>query len=121
MSTSSPSYKYQTEIQSMMFTFGEVRYPMSSSLQLVEDILHTQAVEWMVQASEPASLRGSKTIGPEDLIFLVRHEPAKVSRLKEFLSWKEVRKNVKTTEPSESFEPGAPEEGKRSKPFIALK
>jgi transcription initiation protein SPT3 len=29
------------------------------------------------------------------LIFLIRHDTKKVNRLKHFLSWKEVRKNVK--------------------------
>jgi hypothetical protein len=41
------SYKYQTEIQSMMFTFGEVRTSLSETLQLVEDLLHYQAAEWV--------------------------------------------------------------------------
>lgn len=31
----------------------------------------------------------------EDLIFLIRHDRAKVNRLRSFLSWKDVRKNAK--------------------------
>lgn len=34
----------------------------------------------------------------DDLIFLIRHDKAKVSRLKTFLAWKDVRKNVKDSE-----------------------
>jgi transcription initiation protein SPT3 len=32
------------------------------------------------------------------LIFQIRHDRAKVSRLKTFLSWKDVRKNVKDSD-----------------------
>lgn len=52
----------------------------------------------MVQASQIAYKKGSKNVSPDDLIFLLRHDSAKVSRLREFLSWKDVRKNVKTEE-----------------------
>ena len=38
---------------------------------------------------------GVRSISTDDLIFLIRHDKAKVSRLKTFLSWKDVRKNVK--------------------------
>lgn len=39
-----------------------------------------------------------KSISTADLIFLIRHDKAKVSRLKTFLSWKDVRKNVKDSD-----------------------
>jgi transcription initiation protein SPT3 len=45
-----------------------------------------------------ASRRGSKTISTNDLIFQIRHDQPKVSRLRTFLSWKDVRKNVKDSE-----------------------
>ena len=51
----------------------------------------------MSQATQIAALRSSRTISTEDLLFLVRKSKEKVFRLKEFLSWKELRKNVKTT------------------------
>ena len=38
---------------------------------------------------------------PEDLIFLIRKDSQKVHRLQEFLSWKDVRKNVKNSEETE--------------------
>jgi transcription initiation protein SPT3 len=34
-------------------------------------------------------------MSPEDLIFLIRHDRPKVNRLRTYLSWKDVRKNVK--------------------------
>jgi hypothetical protein len=39
-----------------------------------------------------------RSISTADLIFLIRHDKAKVSRLKTFLSWKDVRKNVKDSD-----------------------
>lgn len=45
-----------------------------------------------------AARRGVRSIGVPDLIFLIRHDKAKVSRLRTFLSWKDVRKNVKDSE-----------------------
>lgn len=88
-------YKYLTEIQCMMFTFGEVRYSSHATLHLVEDILHDQAVEWITQATKIASTRGSRFIQSEDLMFLIRKESSRLNRLKEFSGWKEIRKNAK--------------------------
>lgn len=45
-----------------------------------------------------ATRRGSRAITTDDLIFLIRHDKAKVSRLRTFLSWKDVRKNVKDSD-----------------------
>lgn len=48
--------------------------------------------------TENAARRGSRSITTDDLIFLIRHDAAKVSRLRTFLSWKDVRKNVKDSD-----------------------
>lgn len=37
--------KYIQEIQSMMYTFGDVRNVVSESAELVEDIVHGQLVD----------------------------------------------------------------------------
>ncbi len=52
----------------------------------------------LTQATVLANRRGSKSIAIVDLIFQIRHDRAKVSRLKTFLSWKDVRKNVKDSD-----------------------
>lgn len=44
-----------------------------------------------------ATKRNSRSMNAEDLIFLMRHDRAKVNRLRSFLSWKDVRKNAKET------------------------
>lgn len=48
--------------------------------------------------TELAARRGSRSITINDLIFQIRHDAPKVSRLRTFLSWKEVRKNVKDSD-----------------------
>jgi transcription initiation protein SPT3 len=39
--------------------------------------------------------RGARYLTAEDLIFLIRHDRAKVNRLRTYLSWKDVRKHAK--------------------------
>lgn len=38
-------YKFQTEIQQMMFVFGEVSDPLPETTMLVEDIVRSQVIE----------------------------------------------------------------------------
>lgn len=79
----------------MMFVFGEVSDPLQESTLLVEDIVRSQVIEIIIQATAQASRRNSRYLSAEDLIFLMRHDRAKVNRLRSFLSWKDVRKNAK--------------------------
>ncbi|KAI7890337.1 transcription initiation factor IID, 18kD subunit-domain-containing protein [Mucor mucedo] len=88
-------YRFQSEIQQMMFVFGEVADPLQESTLLVEDIVRSQVIEIIIQATAQASRRSSRYLSAEDLIFLMRHDRAKVNRLRSFLSWKDVRKNAK--------------------------
>lgn len=52
----------------------------------------------VLKAASLAQRRGSKSISPDDVIFVIRHDTAKLKRLREFLNWKDVRKNVKQSE-----------------------
>ena len=38
-------YRYQSEIQAMMYTFGDVRHPLPATTLLMEDIVHSQIIE----------------------------------------------------------------------------
>lgn len=38
-------YRYQSEIQAMMYTFGDVRHPLPVTTLLIEDIVHCQIIE----------------------------------------------------------------------------
>ncbi|KAJ3108433.1 Transcription initiation protein spt3 [Phlyctochytrium planicorne] len=75
-----------------MFVFGEVAEPLDETTELVEEITRAQMIEFIVQAVAQAHKRGSKHLGAEDLIFLIRHDRKKTNRLRTFLSWKEVRR-----------------------------
>ncbi|KAF9782177.1 TFIID-domain-containing protein [Thelephora terrestris] len=88
-------YKYTQEISQMMFVFGEVQDPTTETVNLVEDIVRGQIIELIVQARNLASRRGARYLSAEDLIFLIRHDRAKVNRLRTYLSWKDVRRHAK--------------------------
>ncbi|KAL2003151.1 hypothetical protein VTN02DRAFT_4846 [Thermoascus thermophilus] len=92
------SPKYRQEIQQMMFVSGETAEPSVETTTLIEEIVRQQVIEMLARSTALATRRGVRSISTDDLIFLIRHDKAKVSRLKTFLSWKDVRKNVKDSD-----------------------
>ena len=101
----------------MMFVSSETAEPGPETTWMIEEIVREQVVEMarvsssashhyrllthmiqLTRATILANRRGSKSISIGDLIFQIRHDRAKVSRLKTFLSWKDVRKNVKDSD-----------------------
>ncbi|KZZ86752.1 SAGA-like transcriptional regulatory complex subunit Spt3 [Moelleriella libera RCEF 2490] len=98
MAESKGIYKYRQEISQMMYVSGETGEPSVETTSIIEDIVRQQVIELLRNCTELASRRGSKSISTTDLIFQIRHDSAKVSRLRTFLSWKDVRKNVKDSE-----------------------
>ncbi|KIW65968.1 hypothetical protein PV04_08181 [Phialophora macrospora] len=90
--------KYRQEIQQMMFVSGETAEPSAETTWMIEEIVRDQVTEMLSRATMLANRRGSRSISIGDLIFQIRHDRAKVSRLKTFLSWKDVRKNVKDSD-----------------------
>ncbi|EKG10014.1 Transcription initiation factor IID 18kDa subunit [Macrophomina phaseolina MS6] len=79
----------------MMFVAGDSPDAPVETTSLVENIVQQQVVELLSRSNDLAHRRGSKVISSDDIIFLIRHEKDKVSRLQTFLSWKELRKNAK--------------------------
>ncbi|KAJ8328591.1 Transcription initiation protein spt3, variant 2 [Batrachochytrium dendrobatidis] len=79
----------------MMYVFGELSEPNEETVVLVEEIVRNQMIETITLAVQQAAKRGSRFLSTEDIIFLIRHDRPKVNRLRTFLSWKDVRKNVK--------------------------
>lgn len=96
--SSDSKYKYRVEIQQMMFVLGESNDQPVETTSLIEDIVRAQVIEILIESTKTATLRGTKSIAPEDVIFLIRHDKAKVNRLRTYLSWKDVRKNAKDQE-----------------------
>jgi transcription initiation protein SPT3 len=100
----------------MMYVSGETGEPSVETTGIIEDIVRQQVQEivskWKVSIHEPvvlmsdqlrsctelAARRGSRSITINDLIFQIRDDAPKVSRLRTFLSWKDVRKNVKDSD-----------------------
>lgn len=101
-------------LHQMMFVSGETAEPAVDTTTLIEEIVRQQVVEivcslglhlktqtnsvQLARSTALATRRGVRSISTDDLIFLIRHDKAKVSRLKTFLSWKDVRKNVKDSD-----------------------
>lgn len=79
----------------MMFVSGETNDPPIETTSLIEDIVKGQVIEILLQSARTSHLRGSRTVLPEDVIFIIRHDKAKVNRLRTYLSWKDLRKNAK--------------------------
>ena len=86
-----------------MFVTTEIDNPDPRVTRLIEDIVRNQVIEMVralahtqiIQSRQLAQRRQSKYLAPEDLIFLIRYDRAKVNRLRTYLSWKDVRKNAK--------------------------
>lgn len=92
----------------MMYTFGDVRTPLPSSAQLIEQIVRKQIVDIIIQAAHTAqNVRNARSLSAEDVIFTIRRDAIKVARLQEFLSWKDLRK---TARPAEDVPLEAPDE-----------
>jgi transcription initiation protein SPT3 len=104
-------------LKQMMFVSGETAEPGPETTWMIEEIVRDQVTEMVCpsqrlrllvqrlthanqlsRATMLANRRGSRSITIGDLIFQIRHDRAKVSRLKTFLSWKDVRKNVKDSD-----------------------
>lgn len=71
----------------MMFVFGEVSDPLPATTRLVEDIVRHHLMEIVLLANEASKQRNSRYISIEDVIFVIRHDKAKVARVKRYLSY----------------------------------
>ncbi|KAH9891417.1 TFIID-18kDa-domain-containing protein [Xylariomycetidae sp. FL2044] len=94
----SKQYKYRQEIQQMMYVSGETGEPSVETTAMIEEITRQQVVEMLRNCTELAARRGARTITINDLIFQIRDDAPKVSRLRTFLSWKDVRKSAKDSD-----------------------
>ncbi|XP_029925727.1 transcription initiation protein SPT3 homolog [Myripristis murdjan] len=93
------------ELQSMMFALGDARRPLHETAALVEDIVHTQLINMLQQACEGAALRGSRVISAEDILFQMRRDKRKLSRLIKYLQFRDYKsKLLKTLEDDESLQ-----------------
>lgn len=102
--------KYRDQILLMMLVAGEKGRPSHETTTLVENIVHEHVVHMLVTARDLAARRGSARFTVNDLLFQVRHNPARIGRLRNFLRWRRIRKTAtKMTEkkPGDGGEPDA--------------
>lgn len=85
---------FVTEIQQMMHGLGDCRRPLQESAILVEDITQQQMVTLLYKASDVASMRGAKLIGVEDILFLMRKDKVKLSRLLRYMDMKDIKASI---------------------------
>ncbi|KAI1125647.1 TFIID-18kDa-domain-containing protein [Nemania abortiva] len=90
--------KYRQEIQQMMYVSGEAGEVSPETTAMIEEIVRQQVIEMLRNCTELAVRRGARTITINDLIFQIRDDAPKVSRLRTFLSWKDVRKSAKDSD-----------------------
>lgn len=91
-------HKYRQEIQQMMYVSGETGEPSTETTAMIEEIVRQQVIEMLRNCTELAARRGARSITINDLIFQIRDDAPKVSRLRTFLSWKDVRKNARDSD-----------------------
>lgn len=94
----SKQHKYRQEIQQMMYVSGETGEPSVETTSMIEEIVRQQVIEMLRNCTELAARRGARAITINDLIFQIRDDAPKVSRLRTFLSWKDVRKNARDSD-----------------------
>lgn len=85
---------YLHEIQLMMHGCGDCARPLLSTVRVVASIVQQQVLGIAWRSEEQATRRGSKTVTPRDIIFLMRKKPDKLRRLYSYLSVKEMRMNL---------------------------
>ncbi|KAI5170862.1 transcription initiation protein SPT3 [Nematocida sp. LUAm3] len=85
---------YQMEIQAMMYACGDVRTPDKASSMYLEQLVHVQMKVILEKAYEVSRVRGTKQIGIEELVFVLRKNPCRVKKLSSYIVFKEVRNKV---------------------------
>ncbi|KAL4233461.1 Transcription initiation factor TFIID subunit 13 [Mactra antiquata] len=77
---------FSKELRCMMYGFGDDQNPYTESVDLIEDLV----IEYISEMTKKAIEVGRPgRISVEDIIFLIRKDPKKYSRVKELLTMSE--------------------------------
>ncbi|VUC25593.1 unnamed protein product [Clonostachys rosea] len=98
--------QFRQEIQQMMWVAGEENDPSTETILLIESIVREQVVQMLVTARDLAHRRGAALFSNNDVIFQIRHDDARVERIRAFLTWKSIRKKAKNEDEKEIEEHG---------------
>ncbi|GAB1608781.1 initiation SPT3 homolog isoform X1 [Argonauta hians] len=86
-----PAQWFTIEIQQMMHGFGDCRKPLQESAALLQEIVHSQMLFLLYQASEVAAKRNGRFISLEDFLFLLRKDKVKLHRLLRYMKMKDLK------------------------------
>lgn len=84
-------YIYTTEIKAMLYSFGDLKNPSSSTAMAIERILKTQIRRFLSAANDVRILRRGKSLNLEDISFVIRKDPFKLQRLLNYVDFKEIK------------------------------
>ncbi|KAF4341665.1 transcription factor spt3 [Fusarium beomiforme] len=87
--------RYSSEVQQMMFVAGETQEIANETSVLVESIVRDQIINILTRANELAVRRGQRFITLPDIIFQIRHDTARLTRLQNILRWKKCRRDAR--------------------------
>ncbi|KAI3580396.1 hypothetical protein IWW34DRAFT_695266 [Fusarium oxysporum f. sp. albedinis] len=77
----------------MMFVAGETQKIANETAALVEQIVRDQ----IIHLAKLATRRGEKFIAIKDILFQVRHDTARMTRLQNVIRWKSLRREARKT------------------------
>lgn len=83
---------FSKELRCMMYGFGDDQNPYTESVELLEDLVVEFITEMTIKAMEVGR---PGRVQVEDLIFLIRKDPRKYSRVKELLMMNEELKKAR--------------------------
>ncbi|XP_022197296.1 SAGA complex subunit spt3 isoform X3 [Nilaparvata lugens] len=83
-------------IKSMLFGLGDSSKPLLTTAKMIETVLLQQMTIFLVQVEEIAMRRDSSKIEMQDIVFLMRNDKAKLTRLLNFINFKDTKGRCKT-------------------------
>lgn len=96
----------QAEVRDMMYTFGDARDTNDEAAELIECLVRAYTADILRKSHANAARRGAR-MTMDDVIFQIRRDTPKLNRLKEYLSWREIRKGLKTQTEKPTDDPSA--------------
>lgn len=100
--------RYVAEIQSIMYTSGDVKQPEAEAALCIEELVHDTLIRLLRTMALSAVRRGARTLSPEDLLFVLRHNSYALAKLREYLEWREIRKISQSSKEEELEEVDQP-------------
>ncbi|XP_052811175.1 transcription initiation protein SPT3 homolog isoform X2 [Mya arenaria] len=88
---SSAQHWFVSDIQLMMHGMGDCDQPLLESAALVEEITQHQMISVLYQAADVSAMRGSKLLGVEDFLFLMRKDKVKLRRLLRYMNLRDLK------------------------------